>query len=161
MAASVAPKWTVDIKDLQRRYSLSLRQLKAAARCVLKEEKVKSAQLSLVLVTAGAIRRMNRAFLGRDRATDVLAFDMSDVQLSYKRKKVRALEGEVVISVMTASRNAKQFKNSLEQEVTLYVIHGILHLLGYDDHKPSESRRMRCREQQLLALCAQKGYCAP
>jgi len=115
----------------------------------------------LVFVTDAKIRRMNRSFLGRDRATDVLAFDMSDAQFSYQRKKAAVLEGEVVISVMTASRNAKQFKNSLEQEVTLYVIHGILHLIGYDDHQPAASSWMRRREQQLLALCVQKGYCAP
>ncbi len=154
-------QWHIDLQDLQKRYSLPLSKIKAAARCVFQEEKLETAQLSVVLVTDAAIRRINRRFLGRDRATDVLAFDLSDARLSYKRKKARRLEGEVVVSVMTAARNAKRFGNSLSEEAVLYVIHGILHLLGYDDHRAADVVRMRRREQKLLALCRDKGFCAP
>ena len=158
---AAASQWHIDLQDFQKRYSLPLRKIKSAARCVFQEEKVKTAQLSVVFVTDSAIRTMNRRFLGRDRPTDVLAFDMSDAGLSYKKNKARHLEGEVAISLMTAARNAKRFGNSLQEEAVLYVIHGVLHLLGYDDHAEADTARMRRREQELLEICETRGFCAP
>ena len=79
-------------------------------------------------------------------ATDVLAFDLRD------RKSASALEGEIVISTGAACRQARQFKTTPQREVTLYVVHGILHLLGYDDHRPADIRKMRSKEKELMEL---------
>ena len=90
------------------------------------------------------MRTLHKKFLKKDSVTDVLSFD-------YSQKKTRgALAGEIVICAGVARRNARAYKTTLEQELCLYVIHGILHLLGYDDHRPADIRAMRRREAELM-----------
>lgn len=67
-------------------------------------------------------------------------------------KKDYTLDGEVIISAQTAKRNAREFKTSTRDEIMLYVIHGILHLLGFDDHSSSGIKKMRAKEKELMAL---------
>ena len=59
---------------------------------------------------------------------------------------------KIFISTETAARNARRFNTSLDDEVTLYLIHGILHLLGFDDHAPKDIARMRRKEQEILKI---------
>lgn len=80
------------------------------------------------------MRRFNKKYLGHDEATDVLTFDF----------------GEMMICPKVAAANAKRFKTSTEYELILYVIHGLLHLAGYDDRKPGDIKRMRAKEKKLL-----------
>ena len=63
---------------------------------------------------------------------------------------VRPLAGEIVISTDTAFKNARDCHTGIEEEITLYVIHGILHLLGYDDHAPLDIQTMRRKEKELM-----------
>ena len=76
--------------------------------------------------------------------TDVLAFDLRE---DLKDKKVT---GEIIISTGRVVENAKKYKTSQAYELIYYVIHGILHLLGYRDHDPEDINRIRAKEQQLL-----------
>jgi probable rRNA maturation factor len=101
--------------------------------------------LSLAFVSDRTIRSLNRRFLKRNHVTDVLAFDYRE-----KGKRAKRLEGEVIISTDTAVRQARKFGTGVKQELTLYIIHGILHLLGYDDHRPKDIKRMRAKEQKIL-----------
>ncbi len=94
------------------------------------------------------IRAFNKKFLSRDHTTDVLAFDMCEG--GFSRKENIPLLGDIIISTDAAIQNAKIFKTSVKHEIVLYIIHGILHLLGYDDHKSRDIRLMREREQELL-----------
>lgn len=112
---------------------------------------MREARLSLVFVTDRQIRALNKKFLHRSYSTDVLAFDLTDEVLSRQRKKtVKIIEGEVIISASTVYNNAKRFGNPPEEELTLCVVHGILHLLGYDDHSPADIKRMRAKEKELM-----------
>jgi len=92
--------------------------------------------------------------LKRNHPTDVLAFDLRDDGLCIRKKgekrNSRSLEGEIIVSATTACRNARLYKNSLQKEVMLYVVHGILHLLGYDDHAPCGIKRMRREEKRMM-----------
>ena len=87
----------------------------------------------------------------KNRATDVLAFDLADNVLAQRpSRKIKKLSGEIVISTDTVSRHAKVFAITPQRELTLCVIHGILHLLGYDDHRAIDVARMRRKENELL-----------
>jgi probable rRNA maturation factor len=104
----------------------------------------------VLLVGDRAIRRLNRAYLNRDHPTDVLAFPQPrGLPLPGPH-----LLGDVVISVDTAARQAKAHGHSLSEELALLLIHGLLHLLGYDDSTPATRRRMWSTQVRLLAISA-------
>lgn len=102
----------------------------------------------MLLVGDRAIRRLNRAYLNRDRPTDVLAFPQQRGSPSPQP----FLLGDVVISVETAARQAKVHGHSLAQEMALLLIHGILHLLGYEDTTPTARRRMWAAQGRILTI---------
>jgi probable rRNA maturation factor len=105
-------------------------------------------RLSIAVVGATAMATLNRRFLRRPGPTDVLAFD-----LDTDRRRGH-IEGEVVVCADVARRRAARRGRSLQAaraELALYVIHGILHLAGYDDRTSIGSRRMHVREDELLA----------
>lgn len=136
---------TIAIQNQQKQILLDPSRLTVITRQILRSLKIKQADLSIALVTDAKIKALNRKFLGRAYATDVLAFDFSD-----KKTRLRTVKGEVVISADTARRNAQRFKTSPGREVVLYIAHGILHLLGFDDHSPRDTARMRRAEQRIM-----------
>jgi probable rRNA maturation factor len=106
------------------------------------------AELSLALVTDREIRDLNRQYRGKDKPTDVLSFPLADALCPH-------LLGDVIISIETATRQAQRRGHALLEELQTLLIHGILHLLGYD-HEISrrEALRMRRKEQELKAVLA-------
>lgn len=92
---------------------------------------------------------MNRKFLSQDYPTDVLAFDLTN---RYQPSSRENFLGEIVISTDTAKRNAKTYNTSFRQEIKLYIIHGILHLLGYEDKTKNEKELMRRKEKELSEI---------
>lgn len=97
--------------------------------------------MNLVFVTDKAIKKLSRKYKHKNSATDVLAFGMNEPP---------DLLGDIVISVDTAKRAAKKFDSSMSKEIRLYVIHGILHLLGFDDRTKQGLRRMKRVEEKLF-----------
>ena len=97
---------------------------------------------------------MNRQFKGRDHATDVLAFDLTEDIFFGKIKKARTkkIVGDIIISTDAVVKNALEFKSEVSRELILYVIHGILHFLEYDDGNPTQVKKMRAREQEILEV---------
>src|SRR3989338_2785590 len=114
----------IKVHNLQRKINLNSRQTRTIARKILDHQNISNAELSIVIVTHQRIRALNQIYLKRNYATDVLAFDQKETP---PRKK--SLKGDVIISIDAALKNSKQFKNSLSEELILYIIHGILHLL--------------------------------
>ncbi len=108
--------------------------------------------LSIVLSDDATIRTLNRQFLGHDYPTDVLSFLLASnaSETSADHSCEEEVWGEIIISVETAQRNARQYRQPLEKEVLRLVIHGVLHLLGYDDAAPEQRQRMRRKEQTYL-----------
>ena len=123
---------------------------------ILKHEGVVNADLSIVFVTDRKIKTLNKQFLRRAYATDVLAFDLSEENLSRLRKtkrgggKIKKIKGDIVISVTAALKNSKIYRTLIHDEILLYIIHGILHLLGYDDHSPQDIKRIRKKERSIM-----------
>jgi len=107
-------------------------------------------ELSISLVSDRAITRLNQEYLNRSGPTDVIAFPMQEGAFSEINPH---LLGDVVISVERARQQSRSKGHSLEEEICVLLIHGILHLLGYDHETPgSQARAMRKREKQLLLL---------
>ena len=107
---------------------------------------MKQAELSLAFVTDQTIHELNHQYRHKDRPTDVLSFPLAD-------EHCPTLLGDVVISIDTARRQARQRKRAFADELRALLIHGILHLLGYDHEvSDSEAVRMRRKERELKAL---------
>lgn len=86
------------------------------------------------------MQAINKKYLKHDYVTDVLTFDFEDGT------------AEIVICPQIASRYAKRHQTSTDKEIVLYVVHGILHLAGYDDHSPQDTLKMRRMENELLEM---------
>ena len=132
----------IPITNLQKILRLERTSIRDAARRALESVGCEK-DVSLVFVEDERIRELNRKFLDHDQETDVIAFPLED--------ETDDLLGEVVVSTETAVREAGRRKKEPLDELLLYVVHGVLHLLGYDDHSPNDRRRMRRAEAALLA----------
>ncbi|MFA4991346.1 MAG: rRNA maturation RNase YbeY [Candidatus Omnitrophota bacterium] len=137
----------IDIQDLQDKIRLDKKKILRRADVALKAMAEDDAELSLVFVDDAYIKDLNRKYRGVDSATDVLAF--------YLREKKgfnpdNPVIGDVVISVETAMREAAARKIPVQKEMDLYLVHGILHLLGYDDEKTGDRKKMRSMEKEIL-----------
>lgn len=120
---------------------------------VLRDEGFSGYDLTLVLADSRLLRRLNRRFRGIDRPTDVISFALLEGAPS--PAPCREL-GDVYISVPRARQQARQYRVTPQEELARLMIHGVLHLLGYDHIKPSQARAMRCRESRYLGLCSSR-----
>lgn len=134
------------VRSWLRRVSLRHAAIETTARRVLEAAGDSGAELSLVLVGDRRMRRLNRRYRGRDHPTDVLAFPLRNAT-----GPASSLLGDVVISLHTAARQAKAAGHSVDREVVTLIIHGVLHLCGYDhEREEREARRMRRKERAIL-----------
>jgi rRNA maturation RNase YbeY len=125
----------------------------ARARQVLRTLDLGGRELSLSLVDDAEMRTLNRGYRRRDRTTDVLAFALDESDSPSGAPPVpRAPLGDVVISIDTATRQAKRSRRPLAERLDVLLIHGILHLVGYDHEiSPVEARRMQRRAREVRA----------
>jgi probable rRNA maturation factor len=141
-----------------------LAMLEHTARVALAHELDEPAEMSFVLVDEQRIQALNREWRGYDEPTDVLSFGLSERSkpavdgeepFPFPQPEDDVLHlGEVVISYPTAERQAAEHGRPLEEELRHLLIHGILHLLGYDHAQPEEEAQMQQRERELLAAAA-------
>ncbi len=128
--------------------SVSVRQgtLRRVTRRLLRLLDEAEAEVCIGLVGDTRMRRLNRTYRNQDRTTDVLAFAYREAQTG-----VSPLLGDVVISVPAARRQAKARSHSLDEEVLRLLIHGVLHLVGYDHERSKwQARRMRRKETECF-----------
>jgi probable rRNA maturation factor len=124
--------------------------LVALARRALRAERVGAgAELSILLTGDRAIRRLNREHRRTAAPTDVLSFAQAEGR-AFAGPAARRHLGDVVISVETARRQAREYGVTLQAELSHLLVHGILHLLGYDHVRPGDARNMRHREDAIL-----------
>ncbi|MGQ9572492.1 MAG: rRNA maturation RNase YbeY [Dehalococcoidia bacterium] len=126
------------------------------ARHVLAAEGADRGELSVVITDDAAVRELNRRYLGVDAPTDVLAFGLGekgDAPFVLPPGQARSL-GEVIISFPTALRQAEEQGHSVEAELAHLLVHGILHLRGYDHLEAEDERLMRQREKEILTALA-------
>jgi probable rRNA maturation factor len=127
-------------------------EVRADAIAILKAMEQKRAELTVVLVDDPAIHELNRRYRKKNAPTDVLAFAMREgLRVPGDEHGI----GDVVISLDTAERQARRRRKTIAAEVRTLLIHGVLHLLGYDHEKSeAEAKRMRARERALAKLLA-------
>ncbi len=142
----------VRFKDLQKKLPLNASKIIQLSQSILQYEGVDEASLSIVFVSRQRIKALNKKFLHRDYVTDVLAFDLSDdIPLGDPQKQEKEmLTGEIIISTDAVLKNVKVYQTVATEELCLYIIHGILHLIGFDDHDPKDIAKMRRREKKIL-----------
>jgi len=132
----------LDIADEQSFFTVDRERIRLAVEQVLQDARIEQAEISIALVGDRAIQELNRRYLGHDCATDVLSFVLE--------RSAEHLDGQVVASTETARNESARYGWSPEDELLLYVIHGALHLVGYDDTTPELRVAMREREKAAL-----------
>ena len=133
--------------------------LRRIARHVLAAEDAGPTELGVVVTDDATVRELNRRYLGVDEPTDVLSFGLGekdDAPFALPPGEAPSL-GEVIISYPTAVRQAEEEGHSVEAEVAHLLVHGVLHLLGYDHSEAEDERRMREREGEILAGLGPEG----
>ena len=168
------------LRNRQRARSVDLRLLRRIGLHLLDEIfQVEQFELGVHLVGAGEMTKLNRDFLGHAGSTDVITFDYAEKvgqesrlprqgTAQQKRRGARfikstdrfamdkrdacptLLHGEIFISLDAAVLQARQFHTTWQSELVRYLIHGLLHLCGYDDLKPAARREMKCEENRVL-----------
>jgi probable rRNA maturation factor len=139
------PEIEIEISDGQSHLpGIDRLRLAEIASRTLRAEGVERAEVSIALVDDATIREVHLRHLDNDSATDVISFVLSDPADD-------RLSGELIVSVETAVEMARRDGIGPFTEVALYVIHGLLHLVGFDDLTPDGAAAMRRREGELLA----------
>src|SRR5262249_24074666 len=141
----------ISVRNRQRKVPLNVAELqefaaKALQNCLqLQKEKQtdlrKLGEISVWLISDRRISQLHRQFLGQRGPTDVLSFQY----------------GEIFISVETARRHARVFANPLVRELQLYIVHGLLHLHGFDDRTPAQARKIKGVQERILRDALKKN----
>lgn len=137
----------VYLTNATRKTGLDFRGIERTVSDLLAAAGERDSSVSVSFVRDAAIRELNRAYRGKDAATDVLSFPLiepGDADAGAER-----LLGDIVISVDTARRQAAEYDAPLEREVQRLLVHGVLHLLGHDHMAPGERSRMEAEERRL------------
>ena len=141
--------------DAEYKKQVKAARLKKLARAIQSAENVSpKSEMSLVITGDEQIHALNLKYLEEDRPTDVLSFPMNE-QLSSEPAFVSGPDGklhlgDIIIAYPTAARQAAEHNHSVEREITILLIHGILHLLGYDHDIPQRKDPMNRREAAIL-----------
>ena len=141
----------VDVSDRQKLLRVSGPGLERLVRKALAVEGVEQAEIGIVLVDDRRIAAVHRRWLGVPGPTDVITFDLSAGAAGPPQAAV--LTGDIVVSTETARRMACVVGWTPRQELAYYIVHGILHLTGYDDHTAAGRRSMRARERAVMKAC--------
>jgi len=138
------------IDDRQNRYRIAQKRIKKKAKTILNALESPDGELSILIVDDPEIAKLNKTYLGRSGPTNVIAFPMQEGAFGQINPN---LLGDVVISLDTAAREAREDCISVESRFDQLLIHGILHLFGFDHEKTSEqTEEMTIKEEQLLKL---------
>jgi len=141
----------VDVSDRQKLLRVSAPGLERLVRKALAAEGVEQAEIGIVLVDDRRIAAVHRRWLGVPGPTDVITFDLANGAAVPPQAAV--LAGDIVVSTETARRMARAVVWTPRHELAYYIVHGILHLTGYDDHTTAGRRSMRARERAVMKAC--------
>lgn len=136
----------IETSNRQSDIALDIAAIEGAVRAALKCESIAEAEISVAVVDSDEMQRLNNQFLSHDYDTDVLSFLLDESE----NERGRVIEGEVIVSAGMAAQQASKFEWSVQNELALYLVHGTLHLCGYDDLTPELREEMRQREIAVL-----------
>ncbi|MFH0982541.1 MAG: rRNA maturation RNase YbeY [Planctomycetota bacterium] len=137
--------YDIDVaEDEAAPHPIPAERIKRAVAVTLQRHGRDAARISVALVDDARMAGLNQRYLGHPGPTDVLSFDLGESDAH------APLEGEIVISWETAAREAACRGHSIEAEAMLYVVHGTLHLVGFDDRSPEAAAAMHAEEDRVL-----------
>jgi probable rRNA maturation factor len=140
--------WEILIANRQRARRLNLSFIKQLTAWLLEDAlQLQRAELGIHFVTPKEMARVHEEFMNIAGSTDVITFD-------HGSEPPDKIHGEIFISVEDAINQANEFKTAWQHEIVRYIIHGVLHLLGYDDLKPALRAKMKREENRLLKKAA-------
>lgn len=134
----------ITIRNSQKKIPINPAKIKKTILKAFSARGAKSGEITICFVSGNKIQRLNKKYLKRDIPTDVLAFDISD------RKKSKYIVADIVVSADAAVSNAGIYKTTPLYELYLYVIHGILHILGYQDDTERRRASMQKKAEAIL-----------
>ena len=155
----------IDLRNRQRVCRLDLRLLRRMTRLLLQEYfQAKEFELGVHLVEAPEMTQLNEKFLRHAGSTDVITFDYTEQPERYSPSPYGMgrgpgegeLAGEIFICITEAQFQARRYRTELASEIVRYLIHGLLHLRGYDDKTAALRRKMKREEDRLLLQVAQR-----
>ena len=140
----MTPLITISITNRQKKLPIDRRCMRRVVKAIVRDAGIADGQISIAVVDDAAIAKLHNEYLNDPEPTDVLSFAL-DSSPGY-------IEGEVVVSADRAIASVARFQSSAASELLLYVIHGTLHLVGYDDATPRKLGVMRKKEREYLNL---------
>lgn len=120
--------------------------IKKWIKTIIEQNEKRCKDINIIFCSDPSILEINNQFLGHDYYTDIITFDYCEG---------RDISGELYISIDTVTANAEEYEQPFETELHRVIIHGILHLLGWDDHCEEDIAEMRAAEDSALALLAE------
>lgn len=139
----MAGRLNIEVTSRDATLRVPRRKIVDLVRFVARAERAKLAAVEVAVVDAREIARLNRRYLGHAGPTDVISFDLTDPHETRRSLQI-ILSGEV------ARRQARRHRQGLHRELLRYVVHGLLHCLGYDDQTPPDAQAMHARQENLL-----------
>ena len=139
----------LQIENSQSKIKIDKRMIRSTVLKILKTLDCADKEISLSFVDDEKIKQLNKQYLGKDKATNVLSFSLLEGEYGNINPQIL---GDVIISVETAQRDALYGKLTVDQEIDFLIIHGILHLLGYNHENTTEkeTKKMRQKEKDLF-----------
>jgi probable rRNA maturation factor len=142
---------TLEIQNNQNKIKINRRKIRAAILKILKILECADKEISINFVDDEKIKQLNKQYLGKNKATNVLSFSLREDEYGNINSQVL---GDIVISVETAQKDAVYGNLTVDQEIDFLIIHGLLHLLGYDHENTTEkeANKMRQKERELFNI---------
>ena len=134
---------SITITNAQSQLPVDKKRLRRVVRMILEDESIERAKIDVAVVDDRTIAELHQRYLDDPSPTDVLSFVLE--------RSPEFIEGEIVVSGDTAAASAPNYNWTAADELLLYVIHGALHLVGYDDSTPKKRALMRKKEGEYLA----------
>ncbi len=143
----------IQIENRQKRVKIDKRRLRTMTTKLLKTLDCKDKEISITFVDDAQIQVINRDYLGKDRPTNVISFSLQEGDFGGVNP---AVLGDIIISAETALADAEKGRLTLDEELAFLIIHGLLHLLGYNHEgtTPQEAAKMRKKEKELFNFLA-------
>jgi len=139
----------LQIENSQNKIKIDKRKIRSMVLIILKTLDCADKEISLSFVDDENIKQLNKKYLGKDKATNVLSFSLQEGEYGNINPQIL---GDIIVSVETAQRDALYSKLTIDQEIDFLIIHGILHLLGYNHENTTEkeTKKMRQKEKDLF-----------
>jgi probable rRNA maturation factor len=146
----------IQIENQQKRIKIDKRKTRSLVIKLLKRLDCTDKEISITFVDDVTIQRINKQYLDKDRPTNVISFSLQEGEFGNINPEIL---GDIVISVDTAQREAEKGNLRLDEEILFLMIHGLLHLLGYNHENTSKenSRKMKQKEKELFRLVTQSN----